>query len=229
MDLRNVYAAIPRRYEAVNHVITLGLDRRWRRAAVHEAAAAAGTAPWLDLCAGTGETAALIARRAPAGTAVIAVDFSLPMLREGRRRRPEALARAVAAEATALPFPAETFGLVIITYAARNLDSRRGLLDASLAEIRRVLRPGGALVNLETSRPGSAPVRRALDIWAAWAVPWLGRLLSGERAGYAYLSSSIRRFRPAGELAEAMFRAGFSGVGWRPLLFGTAAIHTAVR
>jgi demethylmenaquinone methyltransferase/2-methoxy-6-polyprenyl-1,4-benzoquinol methylase len=229
MDLRDVYTAIPRRYEAVNHVITLGLDTVWRGAAARAAARAAGGGPWLDLCCGTGETAALLGRRAPAGTKVVAADFSLPMLREGRRRRPGALSRAAAAEAASLPFPDGTFGLVVITFAARNLDSRPGLLETSLAEIQRVLRPGGALVNLETSRPSLPPVRWALDLWTAGAVPPIGRLLSGERAGYAYLSSSIRHFRPAAGLAEMMLRTGFSAVGWRPLLFGTAAIHTAVR
>jgi demethylmenaquinone methyltransferase / 2-methoxy-6-polyprenyl-1,4-benzoquinol methylase len=229
MELRKVYTAIPRRYETVNHVITLGLDTIWRGAAVREAVRTARVGPWLDLCGGTGETAGLLRRRATVGTEVVAADFSLPMLLEGQRRRPLALTRAVCAEATALPFADCTFGLVTITFAARNLDSRPGLLDASLAEVRRVLRPGGALVNLETSRPPAAPIRWILDGWAAHAVPPIGRLLSGELSGYAYLSSSIRRFRPAAELAELMLRAGFSAVGWRPLLFGTAAIHTALR
>lgn len=229
MDLRDIYAAIPRRYEAVNRVLTIGLDPVWRAAAAREALASAGPPPWLDLCCGTGETAALLRRRAPTGTAIITADFSLPMLLEGRRRRPGALTRAAAAEAAALPFPGGTFGLVTVTFAARNLDSRPGLLAASLAEIRRVIRPGGALVNLETSRPASAPIRWILDLWAGRAVPPLGRLLSGEREGYRYLSSSIRRFRPADELAAAMIEAGFTGVGWRPLLFGVAAVHTAIR
>lgn len=229
MDLRDVYAVIPRRYEAVNSVVTFGLDRPWRRAAAREAAAAASRGPWLDLCSGTGQTAALLARRAPSGTAVFAADFSPAMLGEGRRRRPAALGRAVVADADALPFADETFWLVTVAFAARNLDSRRGLLERSLAEIRRVLRPGGALVNLETSRPAFAPARLVLDGWAARAVPLLGRALSGERAGYVYLSASIRRFRPADELAAMMLRAGFAGVGWRRLLFGAAAIHTALR
>ncbi|MDD3642662.1 MAG: class I SAM-dependent methyltransferase [Candidatus Krumholzibacteria bacterium] len=229
MDLRDVYSLIPRRYETVNHLITLGLDPLWRRAAVRAAVGEAGPGPWLDLCSGTGETAALLSKGAPDGATVAAADFSLPMLLEGRRRRPAALARAVAAEAASLPFRDGTFGLVAVTFAARNLDSRPGLLEASLAEICRVLRPGGVLVNLETSRPAAAPARWALDLWAGRAVPLIGRLLTGERAGYVYLSSSIRRFRGADELAAAMLRAGFSGVGRRPLLFGAAAIHTAVR
>ena len=246
MDLRNVYRNIPHRYESTNHLLTFGLDIIWRRIAASAAVRAAGTAvetgcagetgpaggagagPWLDLCSGTGEMAALLSRRSPAGTAVISADYSVPMLREGVRRRGAGKLIPAAASADALPFPDASFGLVTVTFAARNLWSHGGLFAGSLREIRRVLRPGGIFLNLETSQPGSAPVRGVLHAYVEGIVGRLGKMLTGERNGYAYLSGSIRSFPGPGELASEMEEAGFSHVIWKELMFGVAAIHTAI-
>ena len=234
MDLRDVYKAIPRQYESTNHILAFGFDIPWRRIAAAAAVRTTGTAggtgagPWLDLCSGTGEMAALLSRRSPAGTAVISADFSIPMLREGVRRRGAGRLIPAAASADALPFPDASFGLVTVTFAARNLRSRGGLFAGSLREIRRVLRPGGIFLNLETSRPGSAPVRIILHAYAENVVGRLGKMLTGERDGYAYLSGSIRSFPGPAELASEMEEAGFSHVTWKKLMFGVAVIHTAI-
>ena len=232
MDLQDVYRTIPRRYESTNHILTFGFDMPWRRIAAAAAVRAAGTAgmagPWLDLCSGTGEMAGLLSRRSPGGTAVISADFSVPMLREGIRRRGAGKLIPAASSADALSFPDASFGLVTVAFAARNLRSRGGLFADSLGEIRRVLRPGGIFLNLETSQPGSAPVRIALHAYAGGIVGWLGKMLTGERDGYAYLSGSIRSFPGPAELASEMEEAGFSHVTWKKLMFGVAAIHTAI-
>jgi demethylmenaquinone methyltransferase/2-methoxy-6-polyprenyl-1,4-benzoquinol methylase len=234
MDLQDVYRTISRRYESTNHILTFGFDMPWRRIAAAAAVRAAGTAgmagagPWLDLCSGTGEMAGLLSRRSPGGTAVISADFSVPMLREGIRRRGAGKLIPAASSADALPFPDASFGLVTVTFAARNLRSRGGLFADSLGEIRRVLRPGGIFLNLETSQPGSAPVRIALHAYAGGIVGWLGKMLTGERDGYAYLSGSIRSFPGPAGLASEMEEAGFSHVTWKKLMFGVAAIHTAI-
>ncbi len=228
MELQDVYIAICSRYEITNHLLTFGLDIIWRRIAASAAVRAAGTGPWLDLCSGTGEMAALLSRRSPAGTAVISADFSVPMLREGIRRRGAGKLIPAAASADALPFPDASFGLVTVSFAARNLRSRGGLFAGSLGEIRRVLRPGGIFLNLETSQPGSAPVRGALHTYAEGIVGRLGKMLTGERDGYAYLSGSIRSFPGPGEFASEMEEAGFSHITWKELMFGVAAIHTAI-
>jgi demethylmenaquinone methyltransferase/2-methoxy-6-polyprenyl-1,4-benzoquinol methylase len=231
MDLRDVYGRIPGRYESTNHVLTLGLDMLWRRAAVREAVRSAsrsgsGAGPWLDLCCGTGETADLLSRRSPDGTAVLSADFSPSMLRECAAKRGGGIS-ATAASAGALPFPDGTFGLVTVTFAARNLASRKGLLEDSLTEIKRVLRPGGIFVNLETSQPSWRAARKILHAYAGGIVGRLGAVLTGERDGYAYLSGSIRSFYGPEELAELIRGAGFTTVSWRGLTFGVVAIHKA--
>jgi demethylmenaquinone methyltransferase / 2-methoxy-6-polyprenyl-1,4-benzoquinol methylase len=233
MDLRDVYRNIPPRYESTNHLLTFGLDMIWRRIAAGAAVRAAETACnsdagiWLDMCSGTGETALLLSGRSPAGTTVISADFSVPMLLEGVKGRGRDLLIPAAASADALPFPDGTFDLVTVTFAARNLRSRSGLFAGSLREIRRVLRPGGIFLNLETSQPASAPVRSILHTYAGVVVGRLGEALTGEREGYAYLSGSIRSFPGPVELASEISEAGFSRVTWRQLMFGAVAIHTA--
>ena len=227
MDLRNIYKKIPRRYESTNHLLTFGLDMIWRRIAADAATSASGGELWLDMCSGTGETALLLSRRSPAGTTVISADFSVPMLLEGVRRRGRGTLISTAASADALPFPDGTFDLVTVTFAARNLRSRSGLFAGSLREIRRVLKPGGIFVNLETSQPAAAPVRSILHTYAGVVVGRLGKTLTGEREGYTYLSGSIRSFPGPVELASEISEAGFSRVTWQQLMFGVVAIHTA--
>ncbi len=233
MDLRDIYRKIPRRYESTNHLLTFGLDMIWRNIAGGAAVRAAepacnnGAGTWLDMCSGTGETALLLSRRSSAGTTVISADFSVPMLLEGVRRRGRGTLIPAAASADALPFPDGTFDLVTVTFAARNLRSRSGLFNGSLREIRRVLKPGGIFVNLETSQPAAAPVRSVLHAYAGVVVGRLGKTLTGEKEGYAYLSGSIRSFPGPGELASEISEAGFSRVTWQQLMFGIVAIHTA--
>ena len=180
MDLRDVYRKIPHRYESTNHLLTFGLDIIWRRIAAGAAVRAAGGHLWLDMCSGTGETALLLSRRSPAGTTVISADFSVPMLLEGVKRRGRNTFVPAAASADALPFPDGTFDLVTVTFAARNLRSRTGLFGGSLREIRRVLKPGGIFVNLETSRPTAAPVRSILHMYSGIVVGMLVKALTGE-------------------------------------------------
>jgi demethylmenaquinone methyltransferase/2-methoxy-6-polyprenyl-1,4-benzoquinol methylase len=233
MDLREVYSRIPRSYEKTNHILTLGLDTVWRRAAAADAVRAARFLPgtghgrWLDLCSGTGEMAGLLSRRAPEEVTVICADFSTAMLREGIRRRGRGRIVRTAASADHLPFDDSSFGLVSVAFAARNLRSRQGLFGSSLREIRRVLEPGGVFINIETSQPSSAPVRAILHSYAAGAVGRLGTILTGEREGYEYLSGSIRSFPGPSELAAEIEDAGFSHVVWRSLTLGVVAIHTA--
>ena len=238
MDLRDVYRNIPPRYESTNHLLTFGLDMIWRRVAATTAAGVAastakqatgdsGAGTWLDLCSGTGETADLLSRRAPDGTVVISADFSVPMLLEGVRRRGEGTLIPAAASADALPFPDGAFDLVTVTFAARNLRSRSGLFAGSLREIRRVLKPGGIFVNLETSQPSAPAIRSILHTYAGVVVGRLGKSLTGEKEGYAYLAGSIRSFPGPEELASEIEDAGFSTVTWKKLIFGVVAIHTA--
>lgn len=224
--LRNVFAAIWPRYELTNHVLTLGLDMVARRL-VARAAGQAQPGRWLDLCSGTGETAALLARRAPIGTLVYAADFCLPMLACARRKRVRSSLLLTVADASQLPYPDGSFQLVTITFATRNLASSPAGLRTCLCEIRRVLAPGGLLAHLETSQPPHPVIRGLFHAYVACVVKPVGARLTGNMPGYAYLASSIPRFPGAEELARAMTEAGFSSVSFRHLLLGVGALHVA--
>ena len=226
--IREIFSEIPTRYERVNHVLTFGLDARWRRAAA-KAAVAAGGSRFLDVCTGTGETARDVARRAAPGAFVAGVDFTPPMMREGRRKRGRERIAFVAAAAVALPFPDGAFDVVTISFATRNLNVSRSDLLAAFREFRRVLRPGGSFINLETSRPPFRVVRAGFDLYARLVVGRAGKFMTGSTAGYAYLSGTLRRFYGAEELSAILAEAGFAGVRARRLSLGVVALHEAVK
>ena len=212
----------------VNHILTFGLDILWRRRAVKIAASAGGTL-WADMCSGTGETAAYLRRIAPAGTNVLSVDFSLDMLGVAKQKPEAADITFVASDITTLPFPDNSFDLITMSFATRNINLNKDSLIRSFAEYHRVLKPGGRFVNLETSRPPFAPVREAMHLYIKLFVKMIGAGVSGSKAGYAYLAKTIPRFYAAEDLADIMRTAGFSKVTYRHLLFGVAAIHQAYK
>ncbi len=224
--LRPLFSQVASTYDLTNHILTLGLDVPWRRAAARLAASRGGRR-WLDVCSGPGEMARNLAGLAPAGTRVFAADFTPAMLLAGRwSGRPVPILRVVA-EAGQLPFPGGYFDLVTISFATRNINTSRDLLVARFREFHRVLRPGGAFVNLETSQPRAAFVRKVFHAYVGTFVRPLGAALSGSRPAYAYLASSIPRFYEPDRLAGLMREAGFADVSFRRLMLGAAAIHVA--
>ena len=226
--IREIFAEIPDTYELVNHLMTFGLDVVWRRGAAAEASSAGGTR-WLDVCTGTGETAAYLIRRANPGTTVAAADFSLPMLRKAMGKPSCRRIGFVAGAAEQLPFSDGSFDLVTSSFATRNINVTRDALLSCFREFHRILRPGGTFVNLETSRPPARLFRALLDCYARVIVKRLGSSISGSRAGYSYLAHSITRFYGAEDLASIMREAGFSVVSFRRLTGGAAAVHRAVK
>lgn len=223
--LQRVFGEIAPRYALINRVLTFGLDEWFRRRAARMAAAAPGGV-WLDVCSGTGEFATLLGRVAPEGTLVVAADFSLPMLARAGLR-PGSAGRMVAARAAALPFPDDSLDLVAISFATRNVASSPEGLEATLREFHRVLRPGGRFVNLETSQPPSGLLRRVFHGYVGLVVPRVGGVLSGSRAGYAYLARSIMAFGDAATFSGLLRGAGFAEVGFRRLVSGAVAVHLA--
>lgn len=224
--LQEIFGEVAETYELVNRVLTLGLDRPWRRTAAKRAVRDRGTR-WLDVCSGTGEMAQELSRRAGGGVEIVALDFSLQML---SRARAKVMARPVAfvmGDVKRLPFPDGTFDLVTISFATRNINLSREVLTATYAEFRRVLRPGGRFVNLETSQPRRRIVRSLFHAYIKVIVKRVGTRISGSRAGYAYLATTIPRFYGAVELAGILKDAGFASVAVKPLLLGAAAIHIA--
>jgi demethylmenaquinone methyltransferase/2-methoxy-6-polyprenyl-1,4-benzoquinol methylase len=201
-------------YDAMNRVMTVGLDRRWRRLTA-EAVVARGDEV-LDACCGTGDLA-LAAERA--GGRVTGLDFSERMLERARRK--SASVRWVRGDALALPFADGSFDAATVGFGIRNVDD----LEAGLRELVRVLGPGGRFGCLEITRPRGL-LRPFFRLWFDGLVPLAGKVLPGG-AAYTYLPASVRRFPDPEDLAELMRRAGLEGVEWRLLGGGIVALHTA--
>ena len=211
------------RYDFMNHLLSAGQDRRWRKRAA--AALGDGDQPLrvLDLCAGTGDQSAAIARR---GHRVAAADFSAPMVVRAARKhaRTGDHVAPIVGDALELPYPDASFDAVTISFGLRNLaDLRRGL-----AEIRRVLRPGGQLVALEFALPRRQPIRGVYLIYLHHLLPLLGRL-SPSRGAYRYLRDSVLEFPEREDLTETMGIAGFRDAGWKDLSAGTVCLYRACR
>jgi demethylmenaquinone methyltransferase / 2-methoxy-6-polyprenyl-1,4-benzoquinol methylase len=211
--VRTMFDRIAPVYDLMNRVMTAGLDGRWRRLAA-EAAVRSGDRV-LDACCGTGDLALACAR---AGGRVSGLDFSERMLERARRKAPEL--EWVRGDLLELPFADASFDAATVGFGVRNVES----LDRALAELRRVLRPGGRLAILEITVP-RGPLRVFYRLWFYRLVPLLvGRLLRGG-AAYTYLPASVRRFPGPEELAELMRASGFERVSFRLLAGGIVALH----
>jgi demethylmenaquinone methyltransferase/2-methoxy-6-polyprenyl-1,4-benzoquinol methylase len=213
--VRSMFDRIAPVYDAMNRVMTAGLDQRWRRLT-----AASVVRPGdrvLDACCGTGDLA-LADLRAGAGT-VVGLDFSKAMLERARRKSPTV--EWLEGDMLALPFDASSFDGVTVGFGVRNVDD----LEAGLRELRRVLRPGGRLGVLEITRPRGV-LRPFFRLWFDVLVPLAGRVLRGGEA-YTYLPASVRRFPGPDDLAAALGRSGFTAVRFRTLAGGIVALHVA--
>jgi demethylmenaquinone methyltransferase/2-methoxy-6-polyprenyl-1,4-benzoquinol methylase len=227
-EIQKIFSEVSGSYELVNHLLTFGLDIFWRRKASREASGAGGDF-WLDVCSGTGEFARNLQARVRRKTKVVIVDFCPAMLEQARRKEGLKKSLLAAGEASNLPFPDARFDLVTISFATRNINLSREALARTFQEFGRVLKPGGRLVNLETSRPRNGFIKKLFMAYVRIVVKPVGYLLSGSRAGYAYLSSTIPRFYGPQELADILTESRFYQVTWRPLSFGLVAVHIAVK
>ncbi len=213
---RGMFERIAPTYDVLNRLMSAGIDGRWRARAVREMGEAP-PGPVLDLCAGTMDLTALVARARPAER-VVAVDFSPAMLEAGRAKAPRA--EVVVADATALPFDDGSFAAVLCGFGMRNLaDPARGVREAL-----RVLRPGGLFVTLELFRPTRLATRAFHRAYARVVLPRVGGWLSGERGAYEYLARSMAGFLSREEYERSLRDAGFAAVRGRDLTLGVAAI-----
>jgi len=203
-------------YDAMNRVMTAGLDRTWRRLTV-EAVVQPGYRV-LDACCGTGDLAVAAERE---GGIVTGLDFSTAML-ERARRKSDTIAW-VEGDLLALPFEAGSFDAATVGFGVRNVAD----LELALAELGRVLRPGGRLAILEITQPRGV-LRPFFSLWFDRVVPLLGRLLPGGKA-YTYLPASVRRFPGAEELAALLGRHGFEDVSVRLLAGSIVALHAGTK
>jgi demethylmenaquinone methyltransferase/2-methoxy-6-polyprenyl-1,4-benzoquinol methylase len=218
-EVAAMFDGVAARYDVTNDVLSLGQDRRWRRAVERAVAAQAGERV-LDLAAGTGTSSEPF--RA-AGAQVVACDFSVGMLREGKRQRGHL--PFVAGDAMRLPFSDTSFDAVTISFGLRNVRDP----DAGLAEMLRVTRPGGRLVVCEFSHPTRAPFRTVYVEYLMRALPSVARRVSSSPDAYVYLAESIRAWPDQPALAGRIGAAGWLDVRWRNLTGGVVALHHAVR
>jgi ubiquinone/menaquinone biosynthesis methyltransferase len=215
-----MFDRIAPRYDLLNRVMTMKVDQAWRRRLLRDLAPREGEV-LLDLCAGTMDVADLARRRAP-GLRVVGADFSFQMLRRGVEKTGLPASQA---DAMALPFRPARFDLATVTFGMRNLES----YPTGLAELARVLRPGGRLGVLEFFRSESAGSRLVHGAYNRLALPILGRILSPDPEAYRYLVESMERFASRPEFEEAARRAGFRDVHGETLFPGVCGLVTAVR
>ena len=221
-----MFAAVPRRYDLMNRILTLGLDQVWRREAARECLEGF-PGRIMDLCTGTGDLAVMIRQMAPVDTQVVAVDFVDAMLAAAARKAGGI--RWALADAGDLPLGDGSIDCVGIAFGFRNLTYRNPRRDAHLADVRRVIAPGGRFVIVETSQPASRAWRACVHAYHGVVTGPLGGSLSGNGPAYRYLAASARRFHDPSEVASMLLDAGFSGVTSRPLLGGAACLHVALR
>ena len=210
--VRSMFDRIAPVYDAMNRVMTAGLDQRWRRETVRAVVRPGDEV--LDACCGTGDLA-VAARRA--GARVTGLDFSERMLERARSK--DASVEWVHGDLLALPFRDASFDAATVGFGVRNVAD----LELALRELRRVLRAGGRVGILEITRP-RGPLRVFYSLWFDRVVPLLGKVLPGG-AAYAYLPASVRRFPEVDELARMLGAAGFADVGYRRFAGGIVALH----
>jgi len=226
VQVRTMFDRIAGVYDLMNSAMTAGMHHRWRARAADRAELSPGDTA-LDTCCGTGDLAFELARRVgPQGT-VVGCDFSEPMLELARRKAADRDAPQVRfewADALDLPYEDGSFDAATVGFGVRNLAD----LGRGLAELNRVLKPGGRLVILEITQPTHPPLSTFYSLWFDRIVPMLGRL-AGDPEAYAYLPESVKRFPPPGQLAAMMDAAGLKRVRYLVLAGGIIAIHSGVR
>jgi demethylmenaquinone methyltransferase/2-methoxy-6-polyprenyl-1,4-benzoquinol methylase len=226
--VQKIFAEVPATYELVNRILTTGFDVIWRKKAA-KVGAAKGGSRWLDVCTGTGEMAVNLRKLASPSTTVFAVDFCLPMLGQLIKKKEARDIIMALADVEHLPFADNSFDLITISFATRNINYCRKSLDRCLNEFFRILKPGGRFVNVETSQPTNKIINRLFRLYIDLFVSPVGRMISGSKKGYAYLSKTIPRFYGADEFSDIIKSAGFARVTYNRMLSGVAAIHEAVK
>ena len=218
-EVAAMFDGVAKRYDLVNDLLSLGRTKAWRKATTALIQPRPGM-KILDLAAGTGSSSEPLAA---AGADVIPADFSEGMLAQGRKVRP--YLNFSKADALNLPFKADTFDVVTISYGLRNTAD----CDKALAEARRVTKPGGRMVVVEFSHPTWRPFRTIYTEYLMKLLPAIAKKTSSNPDAYIYLAESIRAWPDQAALAARMEKAGWSGVTWKNLTFGVVAVHSGIK
>lgn len=232
--VRHMFDSIAPRYDLLNHVLSVNVDRLWwwRAARQFRAVLANPEAAVLDICCGTGDmTLALLRRRPQNAKPILASDFSRNMLSRGAQKfgpsgaspeKPYAI--ALEADALNLPLRDSSMDLIVTAFGFRNLAN----YEAGLREFARVLKPGGQLGILEFSEPGGL-IGKAYAVYFRRVLPAIGRLICGKDGPYNYLPTSVGSFPPPPQMLVLMQQAGFNSPAWQPYTFGIAGLYTGIR
>ncbi len=220
--VQDVFTRIAPHYDLMNRLMTGGQDIAWRKEVIRRARLNSGDR-LLDLGAGTGDLAREALHQQPSIHA-LAADFTLEMMRVGAKHSPASL-RWSCADAQSLPFADESFDVIISGFLLRNVAD----LPLALREQRRVLKPGGRLVSLDTTRPQPSLLTPAIRFHMHHVIPFLGNLLTGSRDAYVYLPTSSEHFLLAEDLQAQIQSAGFQQTGFQRRMFGTIAIHWGMK
>lgn len=222
-----MFNAISPKYDALNRILSAGIDQSWRRKTLGEIRAT-GALNVLDVATGTADLALALAKGIP-GSKVVGVDISAGMLEVGRSkvraRNLEGRVRLDLGDGEQLPYEESSFDAVTVAFGVRNFEN----LEQGLRDMRRVLQPGGSLAVLEFSQPTAQPLRSLYLFYFQNILPRIGRLVSKDASAYTYLPNSVQAF-PYGEIFASKLReAGFSSVRVRPLTFGIASLYLAIK
>lgn len=223
--VRGVFDSVASRYDVMNDLMSMGLHRVWKAYTMAVSGVREGHQV-LDIAGGTGDLSRAFARKVGATGAVVHTDINEAMLRTGRDRLVDEglVLPTVICDAEKLPFPAERFDIVSVAFGLRNMTHK----EAALAEMCRVLRPGGKLLVLEFSQV-AAPLAKAYDWYSFNVLPRLGQLVTGDADSYRYLAESIRMHPPQADLKAMMKAAGFGHVDVHNLSAGVVALHVGLK
>jgi demethylmenaquinone methyltransferase/2-methoxy-6-polyprenyl-1,4-benzoquinol methylase len=223
-----MFDAIATRYDFLNHLLSVGIDRRWRRRAI-QSLSLTGRERVLDVCTGTGDLAIAARTARPAAARVVGVDFAAAMLRVGHDKlRREQLTDTVAlvrGDATCIPVAGASVDAVTMAFGIRNVENA----NAACMEIYRVLKRGGRLAILEFSIPTTPGLREAYLWYFNQVLPRIGRLVSRHHAAYGYLPASVGAFASPDEFVKVLRQSGFIDVSAIPLTMGIVFLYTARR
>jgi len=220
--VREMFSGIAGRYDLLNHLLSLNIDKRWRKIVADEMRIILERpgAVVLDVACGTGDLTLELRRGAKA--AVIGTDFCRPMLAVAQQKESDLSVPYVEADALRLPFSDATFDALTIAFGLRNLADVRG----GLSELLRVLKPGGGMFVLEFSDPVVPGFKQLFNLYFSRILPFIGGLVSGSRGAYEYLPDSVSKFPGQLELAAMMESVGFANIAFRNLTGGIAALHS---
>ena len=226
-QIRRMFDKIAPSYDRLNHALSLGIDRRWRRTAV-DALGKHKPLQILDIATGTGDFALLLAKRIKPQH-IVGADISEGMMAVGREKvKEEGLQNVISfqhEDCMQLSFPDGSFDAVTSSYGVRNFQN----LDKGLQEMQRVLRPGGHLLIVELTPPPRFPMKQLFWIYAHVVMPLLGRLISHDDSAYTYLPASMEAFPQPEQMEGILRKAGFAEVQWRRFTFGISTMYLATK